>query len=561
MISRDRTSLAPRIAIFAAVIAGLALTPALSAQTVQNVAEVHFGSGGVEFAPVVGHGTIVLTVSGPDGFYRRVELGAGESPFFSLFDEAGNVLPDGVYRYELTVGPAELRRREALDGTQGLDKGSPGPAVVGTRIQSGAFAIQSGALVDGSLQEPDPGAAPGGGSGGNRLVTKDVLHYDDVIITGSLCVGFDCVNGESFGYDTIKLKEHNLRVFFDDTSYTASYPRNDWRIVANDSTNGGASRFSIEDASGGVTPFTIEAGAPGSSLYVEDYGRVGLGTSTPVTELHIKDSDTPTVRLEQDSSGGWTPQTWDLAGNETNFFIRDVTNGSKLSFRIQPGTPSSTLTLKSDGNVGIGTWSPSDQLHVDVTGGNGGVSIVSATNLPQLTLDNTAVSSDDGKWRFRVNSVGNFVFTHADTNSTSPFVAEPEANTNLLVLSGDAVEVTGRVLVNGTQVHPDYVFEPGYELESIEEHAESMWAEKHLPAIGRGAYREDGRSTVDLVGHQFGIVEELEKAHVYIEQVHQELQRKAEELARLEEHTAKLLEEKDAQIEELRVRLEALERR
>jgi hypothetical protein len=100
---------------------------------------------------------------------------------------------------------------------------------------------------------------------------------------------------------------------------------------------------------------------------VEDYGRVGLGTSTPVVELHIKDSDTPTLRLEQDSSGGWTAQTFDVAGNESNFFIRDATNGSKLPFRIQPSTPSSTLCLKSDGRVGIGTWSPGYKFEIETT--------------------------------------------------------------------------------------------------------------------------------------------------------------------------------------------------
>ncbi len=196
----------------------------------------------------------------------------------------------------------------------------------------------------------------------------DVLHYDDVIITGSLCVGFDCVNGESFGFDTIILKEHNLRIFFNDTSYSASYPTNNWRITVNDSTNGGASYFSIDDVDDGTSPFRVEAGAPSNSLYVEDYGRVGLGTSTPVVELHIKDSDTPTTRLEQDGSGGWTAQTWDVAGNESNFFIRDVTNGSRLPFRIQPSTPSSTLSLKSDGYVGIGTWSPAYPLELETTG-------------------------------------------------------------------------------------------------------------------------------------------------------------------------------------------------
>jgi len=85
-------------------------------------------------------------------------------------------------------------------------------------------------------------------------------------------------------------------------------------------------------------------------------------------ELHIVDGDSPTVRLEQDGSSGWTPQTWDLVGNETNFFIRDVTNGSKLFFRVQPGAPSDALTIKNDGKIGMGTWTPAAKLEVETTG-------------------------------------------------------------------------------------------------------------------------------------------------------------------------------------------------
>ena len=52
----------------------------------------------------------------------------------------------------------------------------------------------------------------------------DIQHLDDVIIGFSLCVGNDCVNGESFGFDTMRLKENNLRIHFDDTSTSASFP-------------------------------------------------------------------------------------------------------------------------------------------------------------------------------------------------------------------------------------------------------------------------------------------------------------------------------------------------
>ena len=142
----------------------------------------------------------------------------------------------------------------------------------------------------------------------------DQVILDDLIVDGSACIGFDCVNGESFGFDTIRIKENNLRIKAQDTSSSASFPSNDWQITFNDSSNGGANKFSIDDIDGGRTPFTIEAGAPSHSLYVDDGGRLGLGTNTPVTDIHIKSGNTPTLRLEQDGSSGFTPQTWDVAG-------------------------------------------------------------------------------------------------------------------------------------------------------------------------------------------------------------------------------------------------------
>ena len=135
------------------------------------------------------------------------------------------------------------------------------------------------------------------------------VFVTDVIVQGSLCVGFDCINGENFGSDTIRLKENNLRIHFDDTSNSASFPANDWRITINDTTNGGDSYFSIDDATAGRSVFKVKAGAQANSIYVDNIGRVGLGTSNPVVELQITDGDSPTLRLEQDSSSGFTAQT------------------------------------------------------------------------------------------------------------------------------------------------------------------------------------------------------------------------------------------------------------
>lgn len=70
------------------------------------------------------------------------------------------------------------------------------------------------------------------------------------------------------------------------------------------------------------------------------------------------------MRYEQNNSGGFTAQTWDIGANEANFFVRDVTGGSRLPFRVRPGAPTSSVDISASGNVGIGTASPGAKLDV-----------------------------------------------------------------------------------------------------------------------------------------------------------------------------------------------------
>src|SRR5712672_3108133 len=126
---------------------------------------------------------------------------------------------------------------------------------------------------------------------GAALITSgkakaDFVIPDDLIVQGSACVGLDCVDGESFGFDTIRLKENNTRIKFDDTSTSVGFPNNDWQLTANDSASGGANKFSIEDITAATVPVTVTGSAPTNSIFVDSTGRVGFRTSTPVLDLH-----------------------------------------------------------------------------------------------------------------------------------------------------------------------------------------------------------------------------------------------------------------------------------
>ena len=183
--------------------------------------------------------------------------------------------------------------------------------------------------------------------GGQADPAFDFVIADDLIVQGSACVGLDCVDGENFGFDTIRVKENNTRIQFDDTSTSAGFASNNWQIRANSSASGGGNFLAFVDqgttgnSETGTIVFEVDAGAPANSLRVSSGGNIGIGTATPVLDVHANTTDTPAMRLEQNNSGGFTAQTWDVAGNEANFFVRDVTSGSRLPFRIRPGAPTS----------------------------------------------------------------------------------------------------------------------------------------------------------------------------------------------------------------------------
>jgi hypothetical protein len=368
------------------------------------VAEVMVGSSGISWMPKVNYSKLILNISKPDGTIFSKTFAGGTAPYVSLSDLLGNQYTDGSYTYELCVVPSPGNKVRRDDGFPGLARES---RVQEALTQTGYFTVQDGMILTPGAIEPKNviSTARDGLSG-----AKDQLILDDLIVDGSACIGMDCVNGESFGFDTIRLKENNLRIKFQDTSYSASFPSNDWQITANDSANGGANKFSIDDIDSGKTPFTIEAGTRVNALYVDDSGRVGLGTSTPAEDLHIWYGDTPTIRLHQ-SGSGWAPQTWDIAGNEANFFIRDVTNGSNLPFRIRPGAPTSAIDVSASGNVGIGTDSPASLLEVQKSGSAAEVLVERA---------DTGVQGI-------ITAGGNYVFIGAKSNHDFRLLANDDA--------------------------------------------------------------------------------------------------------------------------------------
>ncbi len=482
-----------------------------------------------------GHDSAQLRWVGPDGETGSIDFPNGKNVTLQIRD-LGTELVDGQYNYELRLVPKvskdlekKLQSARSANDDKAARKALKDAGIdPNAGVMSGTFTVQNGAFVSTQGTEGGNAARPTNVSTNAArpsapIAVNDQVIPDDLIVQMSLCVGFDCVNGESFGFDTIRLKENNTRIKFEDTSSSAGFASTDWQLTANDSASGGANKFSIEDISAARVPFTIEGASTTNSLYVDSTGRIGFRTSTPVLDLHIATSNTPGIRLEQTNAGGFTAQTWDIAGNEANFFVRDVTGGSRLPFRIRPNAPTSSIDISASGNVGIGDASPEANLHVEADSRNPGpgqsaIYVESANNEDAIIGLGAGPSFSDNVDGFLFGYNGNagvgqaFIGTRPSTGTGQIDFAVK--NVVEMRLTATGLEVTDAIRVGGvTMTVPDYVFAEDYELMPLDELKTFIAANKHLPDVPNEA--EIKANGLDIAGFQMNLLRKVEELTLY----------------------------------------------
>jgi hypothetical protein len=121
-----------------------------------------------------------------------------------------------------------------------------------------------------------------------------------------------------------------------------------------------------------------------SVFYIEDGGNVGIGTTSPDAKFNVTDggtqvtiSNTYLAHLQSASNCGLAITAGSSSNNyiafgDTNDYDEGIINynNSTSSFGFRTAGTGYDLTINSSGNVGIGTTSPSEKLHVK-RGGTG----------------------------------------------------------------------------------------------------------------------------------------------------------------------------------------------
>jgi hypothetical protein len=265
--------------------------------------------------------------------------------------------------------------------------------------------------------------------GGNKLWEQVVLSVDPA--HGIFSVELDLTTGWESGYhlDNLDGTSHYLQLMVDsdelsprdhlsssvyalivaDTSITESKIR--WATEGTAPASGQVSAVSvpIEDAGGYFTTDNVEAALQeigaggtggsdndwqvvGNDMYSIPSGNVGIGTTSPGSKLVVRNQNaTSKIRITTDD-GSFAAGTgdvyvqYDLAGGGMGpgayIWTTGIDNSDGQRFKIS-GAPDNAypgfndhLTIQGNGNVGIGTTSPTARLEISgqlkITGGSPG---------------------------------------------------------------------------------------------------------------------------------------------------------------------------------------------
>jgi hypothetical protein len=182
------------------------------------------------------------------------------------------------------------------------------------------------------------------------------------------------------------------------------------------------------------------------------------------------------------------------------------------------------LYVTPSGDVGIGTDTPESLLTVEAD----------LPDYPQLFLLENLGSNFAG---FRFETLeGAIDFNKAGGNTFRlnvvdgdgwEFEVDPDGN---LTIKGEIV--TAGSCSSGC----DIVFSENYRVPSIEEHAAEMWRNSYLPEVGPTI---EGQP-FNLTHKTQSMLNELEKAHIYIDKLNSELKQKETKIAELDERLARL---------------------
>ncbi|MBN1602368.1 MAG: hypothetical protein JW915_12215 [Chitinispirillaceae bacterium] len=245
----------------------------------------------------------------------------------------------------------------------------------------------------------------------------------------------------------------------------------------------------------------------GTKVYLTTTGdKVGIGTTSPnsTSKLHVEGTIRVDQRIMADDAGG-------------------------LELATDEGTV--RLKINDNGNVGVGTTSPTQKLQVSGGGLMADSAIIQNATSPVVNIRKTATASTytkitDNQIRVNVTGMGggasstitpgNATFNGNGPNtvisgSTISCKTGPNATATTVITPASVKSPKFEVGTNGWSITaPDYVFASDYNLMPLSQVEKFVSENKHLPGVPSAKEMEE-KGHVDLVEMNLTLLKKVEE--------------------------------------------------
>jgi len=302
------------------------------------------------------------------------------------------------------------------------------------------------------------------------------------------------------------------------------------------------------------------AGYGQDQLTLKTNGDFGIGTTAPSAKLDVRnghlyvgdeifsnpgswggtiniDDDVHSRILIEERATGVQTSLWAHAGGNAK-----VGSISNHDFGIIANGIEG-IRLTTLGNVGIGTTSPSEKLEVNGnTLINGQITALGGTPVLKLNDNDASNTVEMASWvSFQAQGIEKGYVGFGSSGNNKLYLQNQDGE---LHLGGSKTTISSYTIVNGnleaSKVKvtatpgsvPDYVFQPNYRLQTLNELEAFIKANSHLPNIPNAKEIEtNGQDVGDL---QLKLLEKIEELTLYVIEQNKEMQAIKEKIEKLE---------------------------